>query len=66
MKRFVLFVLIIIVCFTACRSRGPRNAVWESKHHPSDDLRKEYKKANEKGTKDYKNSKKRYKRLHRN
>lgn len=57
--------ILLLALLISCRSRGPHNAVWESKHHPSDELRKEYKKANEKGTKDYKNSKKRFKRLHR-
>jgi len=61
MKRILMPLILFTILLGACRSRGPRNAVWESKHHPSD----EYKKANEKGTKDYKNSKKRFNRLHR-
>jgi hypothetical protein len=63
MKRILLFTFLLIL-FSNCRSRGPKNEVWQSKHHPSDELRKEYKKANQKGAKDYKNSKKRFKRLH--
>lgn len=60
----LIFVLLVSMLIS-CRSRGPHNAVWESKRHPSDELKREYKKANEKGTRDYKNSKKRFKRLHR-
>lgn len=61
----VICVLSLVCALTACRSRGPHNKVWESKNHPSDALRKEYNKANKQGTKDYKNSKKRFLRMHR-
>lgn len=61
MKKW-LFTLVLIQLL-ACRSSGPHNKVWESKHRPSDELRHEYNKANKKGTKDYKNSKKRFQRM---
>ena len=63
MKKAV-FALLFCLFIMCCRSRGPHNKVWESKHHPSDELRKEYNQLNKKATKDYKNSKKRFKRSH--
>ena len=62
MRKQVLFI-ICLSFLLSCRSSGPHNKVWESKRHPSDELRHEYNKANKKGTKDYKNSKKRFQRL---
>ena len=60
MKRVTFYILIFAITFASCRSKGPHNAVWESKHHPSDELRGDYKKAADAETKDYKSSKKRY------
>jgi hypothetical protein len=59
-QQLTLFILIFAFTFASCRSKGPHNAVWESKHHPSDELRGDYKKAAEAETKSYKSSKKRY------
>ena len=60
MKQLKFCILVFALFALSCRSKGPHNAVWESKHHPSDDLRGDYKKAADSETKAYKNSKKTY------
>ena len=65
MKQLKFCILVFALFSISCRSKGPHNAVWESKHHPSDDLRGDYKKAVDADTKASKNFKKAYQRHHR-
>ncbi len=49
----ILFIFFSILMLASCRSQGASNKYKDAKHHPSEDLSNEGKKANKKAHKDF-------------